>query len=369
VNLYGWQLVVGGLALLLYLVLVLWTASAYIGVANEHWLRAHQYALNGRLQALDIEGAPGDAASAQDLTAGIRSLLPEDDSAKPRSERLKLRARLRPSGWIGSCDIAEWVQLHEAQRLEVGLLSEQAVLARFARAMGQVNELPTARQAAWQQRWTELQGVSSAGREGPAAASVWRAELSQLLAELFNSRDSVYSQLVSLYGKAGWLVAAAFLPIVVLLAGGYGMVVLAGFVGGLVSRMQRLVYGRGRPTAYGTSWVPLYLAPLLGGLAAWAGLHLLALLQLVKIIDLTSIFRPGEDFRGAPPIGVLGLAVLLGFSERFFNRIGDQAEDVIGKTMENTVATSGSPVPSVIDLREDATETSEAGADGAHNRP
>ena len=39
-----------------------------------------------------------------------------------------------PSQWIGFCEIARWVRLHEAQRLEIALLSDSAVQARFARA-------------------------------------------------------------------------------------------------------------------------------------------------------------------------------------------------------------------------------------------
>jgi hypothetical protein len=101
------------------------------------------------------------------------------------------------------------------------------------------------------------------------------------------------------------------------------------------------------PTAYGISWVPLFLAPLLGALAAWGGLHLLAMLQSIGVIDLGALIKDGETFQQVPPAGILGLAVLLGFSERFFNQIGAQAEQVIsGEPDSGSAAAAGSPTSS-----------------------
>jgi hypothetical protein len=369
---YTGQLVTGSVVLLIYLMVMLFAASNYIRRANGGWLKAHEAALQGRLQA--GTGKPGE------IDAAIKLLLKRDTPARRRRRRFRLRSWLRswlrerdterdtdrgsrrdshpdadqnsdqeltlsPAQWIGSCEIARWVRLHEAQRLEVSLLSDVAVRARFARAMGQIEELPAVRQSAWQRRWVELQNASAqpAGSRDESA-EVWKAELSQLLAELFNARDSTYNQLVSLYGKAGWLVTAAYLPVAALLVSGYGQVLLAGFLGGLVSRMQRLVYGRGRPTAYGASWVPLFLAPLLGALAAWAGLHLLVLMQGLGIVDLKGVLPPFTDFRLTVPPSVVGLAVLLGFSERLFNQLGDQADKVLsGDPDTSSPAAAGSP--------------------------
>lgn len=329
---YTGQLVAGGVVLLVYLVIMLFAASNYIRAANRRWLAAHEAAFRGRVRA-------GTGSERSEVDAAVGLLL---EPAAP--ERLRWQT-FSPSQWIGFCEIARWVRLHEAQRLEISLMSESAVQARFARAMGQVDELPTIRQSAWQRRWSDLQNASAAGSgHGGVTPAMWRDELSQLLAELFNARDSTYNQLVSLYGKAGWLVIAAYLPVAALLVAGYGPVLLAGFLGGLISRMQRLVYGRGRPTAYGASWVPLFLAPLLGALAAWAGLHLLALLQSLGIVDLNGVLPPKSDFRLDVSASILGIAVLLGFSERLFNQLGDNAEKVLaGAEDTGSPATAGSP--------------------------
>lgn len=341
---YAWQVGAGLVLLGLYLLLLCWTTSNYIRTTNRRWLRAHTDALRGRLAVEDADVA--EVARHRQVRQAIDGLLDAIAADDPggRSGTLHLRS------WIGSREIGHWVRLHEAQRLEVWRLPDEAVLARFARAMGQIDELPVVRQSAWQRRWVQLQGASGGGGRSPASADVWRAELSQLLAELFNARDATYSQLVSLYGKAGWLVFVAFLPVLGLLVAGYGLVLLAGFLGGLISRMQRIAYAHKRPTAYGTSWIPLFLGPLLGALAAWAGLHMLALLQVLGIVDMAGVLGSGAQFRLTPSTGTLGLAVVLGFSERFLNRIGTQAETIVGAQEPTSAAASGNPAASADDV-------------------
>jgi hypothetical protein len=339
---YRGQLVAGGFVLFVYLVIMLFAASNYIRAANRRWLSAHETAFKGRMHARS-------GAEPRDVIGGVAILLADGEG-----EHGRWWQTFSPSQWIGFCEIARWVRLHEAQRLEIPLMSDSAVQARFARAMGQIDELPAVRQNAWQRRWADLQSASP--QSTPATREMWREELSELLAELFNARDSTYNQLVSLYGKAGWLVIAAYLPVAALLVAGYGPVLLAGFLGGLISRMQRLVYGRGRPTAYGASWVPLFLAPLLGALAAWGGLHILALLQDLHIVALDDVLPPGSTFRLDADTSILGLAALLGFSERLFNQLGDHADRLLlGEPATGSPAAAGSPTPTPGSATEPAT--------------
>ena len=44
-------------------------------------------------------------------------------------------------------------------------------------------------------------------------------------------------------------------------------------------------------------WVPLFVAPLLGALVAWGGLHLIALLQNFGVANLQDVVPAGADFR------------------------------------------------------------------------
>jgi hypothetical protein len=106
------------------------------------------------------------------------------------------------------------------------------------------------------------------------------------------------------------------------------VLLVAGAIGGLVSRMQRLVFSTRIPVTYGSSWAPLFCAPILGALAAWAGLVLISLLQTAGVLQLTALQTSLADLK-APSAAVLGTAILLGVSERFLLRLEKQAEAVI----------------------------------------
>jgi hypothetical protein len=106
------------------------------------------------------------------------------------------------------------------------------------------------------------------------------------------------------------------------------VLLVAGAIGGLVSRMQRLVFSTRIPITYGSSWAPLFCAPILGALAAWAGLVLISLLQTAGVLQLTALQTSLADLK-APSAAVLGTAILLGVSERFLLRLEKQAEAVI----------------------------------------
>lgn len=334
---YRGQLYVGIGVLVVYMALLLFTAKQYVRRSNQRWLQAHVEAAETRLDAMRVEGSAPPAVS-----AAIKEAFKKARTVGSAADRAALPGSMI-GDWIGSCEIAGWVRLHEAQRLEVALMSDVEVQARFARAMGQVDELTAARQAAWLKVWSDLQLPAHDGQQA-ASPDRWRAELCQLLAELFNARDATYNQLVGLYGKAGLLVAATYLPVAALLVAGYGPVLLAGLIGGLLSRLQRLVYAQDRPTTYGTSWVPLFLAPLLGALAAWTGLHLLALTRALGILAANPEL---DGYRLQVSNAVLGLALLFGFSERLLNQVGKQAEQVIAgdRGTASSVATGPSTAP------------------------
>lgn len=127
---------------------------------------------------------------------------------------------------------------------------------------------------------------------------------------------------------------------------GAGIVLVAGAIGGLISRLQRIVYAEGLPTAYGSSWVPLFCAPLLGALAAWGGLHLLTVLQSLGAVDLKSLIPTPEAVDALRPAAPLvGVAVLLGLSERILNRFGEQADRILGPEKTSTEGDTRVPPP------------------------
>ncbi|HWB71999.1 MAG TPA: hypothetical protein VG452_07260 [Egibacteraceae bacterium] len=305
---HGWELIVGFASLAIYMGLVLWARAVHIARANRVWTDSHRDELCVSLRLLRSRMPCAQSGEAGD---GIDQLLASCDQRSTD-----------PGSWRngnGPREIGDWVVLHEAERQAVWLLGDEQVRARFERVMGQLEELPVARRTAWRLKSRDLVR---------APACQLRATLVELLAEVHNARDAKYAQLASLYSKAFWLVWVALLPLAVLLLLGYGVVLVAGAVGGLISRLQRIVYAEGLPTAYGSSWVPLFCAPLLGALAAWAGLNLIALLQTLGVIDLRDLLT-GPGALVVPSSGVIGLAVLLGLSERLLNRVGGEAEKVL----------------------------------------
>ena len=331
---FTWELVLGFAFLSAYLLLVLWARSKYIAQTNRVWTEAHVDATRANVAVLH---AAFPSAPSRAMQGVITSLLPAGTHG-PAPRRANLH-------WNGAQEIGDWVRLHEIKRGLVFLMPDELVVPRFERVMGQLDELPAHRQEHWKAKADALRCAEPA-----TSVAAYRALLVELLSEVYNARDGKYAQLASLYSKAAWLIGAALLPLAVLVALGYGVILIAGAVGGIVSRLQRLVYAEGLPTAYGSSWVPLFCAPLLGALAAWAGLNLLALLQALGVVDLRSLLSEPRSLL-VPPPGVIGMAVLLGISERVLNRIGTETEKAMGPS-DATAAPATGPVPAAAATRE-----------------
>jgi hypothetical protein len=148
---------------------------------------------------------------------------------------------------------------------------------------------------------------------------------------------------------------------------GYGVVLIAGAIGGLVSRMQRLVFSKRISITYGSSCAPLFCAPILGALAAWAGLVLISLLQTTGVLELTALQTSLDDLR-APSAALLGTAILLGMSERFLLRLEKQAEAVIdpdrsGPSDQTAPANTSAAAQRVRLLRQQASPATATAAD------
>src|SRR5215470_13632633 len=143
-----------------------------------------------------------------------------------------------------------------------------------------------------------------------------RARLCAFLAQLHEARQVRNARLASMQQKASWGVLIALWTLVALVVGGDGAVLLAGAIGGLLSRLTRFSGVRWLTNDYGLGWAQLYLAPPVGALAAWGGLHLILLQSATTM----------KDTSGS---AVLGLALALGFSERLFDRLLRGAADTI----------------------------------------
>jgi hypothetical protein len=142
---------------------------------------------------------------------------------------------------------------------------------------------------------------------------------------------------VSWQNKTVWLVGCSLLLIVALAATlQHGALFLVGATGGLMSRLMRSLSRAEVPTDYGASWSTIFLSPLVGALAGWAGILLVIVGVEFNILGSVLKFDWCNTFN---PV-MLGLAFLLGFSERLFDGILDQLNRKVGQ-----VPAASSPSP------------------------
>jgi hypothetical protein len=317
---FSWGLMLLGT----YVVLVILARWIYIARTNVVWTNAQAEAMVKRL-SLQVPRNPSSNGKATVNHATLQQLLDEiKDEIKKETPQSKHAGVL---GWNGSHQIAQWVLMHEAERLALPALGHAQLVARLERALGQLNELPQPRREAWEDVIRDLLATKEEA-ETERLNRAHRAYLDELLGEIYEASNGNAIQLSGLYNRATWIILVALLPLAVLAGLGYGVLLVAGAIGGLVSRMQRLVFSSRIPMTYGSSWAPLFCAPILGALAAWAGLVLISLLQTTGVLQLTALQTSLESLR-APSAAVLGTAILLGMSERFLLRLEKQAEAVI----------------------------------------
>jgi hypothetical protein len=316
---FGWGLVLLGA----YVVLVVLARWIYIARPNIVWTSVQAGAMARRL-SFQVEQRPSSNGKGSLSPATLQRLVEElkQDIHKETPEK----GRSGVLGWNGSHQIAQWVLMHEAERLALPSLGHAQLVARLERALGQLSELPQPRREAWEDVIRDL--LASKEEADTDRLNTYRAYLDELLGEIYEASNGNAIQLAGLYNRATWVILVALLPLAVLAGLGYGVLLVAGAIGGLVSRMQRLVFSTRIPVTYGSSWAPLFCAPILGALAAWAGLVLISLLQTAGVLQLTALQTSLADLK-APSAAVLGTAILLGVSERFLLRLEKQAEAVI----------------------------------------
>jgi hypothetical protein len=280
-------------------------------------------------------------------------------------------------GWIGSLlfwngerEMAAWALMHRAERRAVELMKDEEVRARLVRGLGELGVFSEEGRALWQKQLKRALGLegqdpqqgspSQSGGSGQEVAAralspstdpqepvqgsgqaesnarccqkpdprVQRALLEAFLAALYDARDTRYARLLTLHNKAAWLLLVGLGLAVALgffapglpngLSLGTGL--LLGFLGGLLSRLLRVVATKELPTDYGAYWVPLFLAPVLGALGAVGGY--LVFLALVEAQVLGEGLKPLLS-----PPAAYGLFVALGFSERLLKGLTERLED------------------------------------------
>ena len=139
-------------------------------------------------------------------------------------------------GWNGSHQIAVLTLIHEAERQSVWLMPHDLVVARIVQALGQLNRMNPA-------------VVNGTGFTGPLILKIKLAEtqsermtrsrllLSEFLGEQYGVQDANTAQLYDLYNKVFWLLNISLVPVAALIGLGYSLVLVAGAIGGILSRV------------------------------------------------------------------------------------------------------------------------------------
>lgn len=178
------------------------------------------------------------------------------------------------------------------------------------------------------------------GQEPTADEATLRALLGEGLAQTYDARDDYFDGLVQENRRTVWLTTVGLMGIAGLaLAFGRAEFFLMGSVGGLFSRLTRVLRRRPEPTDYGVSWGPLMLGPVVGALGGWIGILIIAAMDGAGLDLLDDELAPNWDQTAHST--ELALAFLLGFSERFLQRILTSATERTAPPPEAQPTASG----------------------------
>lgn len=148
-------------------------------------------------------------------------------------------------------------------------------------------------------------------------------------------------QALTLHRKVNWLILTGLVLLAVLvIAFGGAAVVAFGLLGAFVSRIG-LFAREGAPTRREFDWTAIMPAPVVGALAAFAGVNLVAALSSWGLL--------GETFDdvsiGSTAVTTLALAFVFGFSERLLDRLVQTASDRVAPATEPQVTTDSEDDP------------------------
>ncbi|HEV2992089.1 MAG TPA: hypothetical protein VG759_26875 [Candidatus Angelobacter sp.] len=236
--------------------------------------------------------------------------------------------------WTRGQEIAGWKIVHQAELFALQTCAPEQVDARLLTAQQQLLESDKSSAKALAAR------VNAALNSTPPPSDpAKKCLLIEAMRYIWDTTDTDFSAFTSWQNKAFWLTLVGIILVMTIAAmeRHYSLFV-AGAVGGFLSRLMRQLKRADVPTDYGASWSTLFLSPVAGAMCGWFGVTLIMLLAAFGVLGgpLTAIHW--DEGNVAP---VIAAAFLLGFSERFFDKVVSKLEENIDKKEEAKKANSG----------------------------
>jgi hypothetical protein len=276
--------------------------------------------------------------------------------AKHEAERLLAEAAQRADDknvalldklfWSRGQEIAAWNLIHKAECLILETLDPLQVRVRLFMLAGELSKCtrPAAAELA-----STINGVlSPCGPDAknplqrfaggtPDTDKTLKALLREAQRSVYSQRDTAYAQFMTMHHQVMWMTSVALLICVLLSMDiGNSRLLLIGATGGVLSRLTRtLMNPKHLPTDYGANWTSMYLSPVSGALAAWAGILMVSILANPGLGILGQTFAAIRWETASTPI-TLAVAFLLGFSERFFDQVASMLEQHAQKEADAT---------------------------------
>jgi hypothetical protein len=321
------------------------------GIIAARWLlvaRPTRRFLESRLDEIESELKLAEATH-----PGAPVLVSAQELLGKAAKHLSRRTRFGWFTWSGENELAAWRDVHNAERMLIMTWPEAQVRARLVEAAAELKALPQTAPADMAAEPLDLVTIiRETLKLSPREPEQERHLLERALDTLYSDVDFNFWQLANRYSKAMWMAGSALLLIITLaLSVGNPVFLLAGAVGGFMSRLSRALKEEKDTTDYSEFWTTLFLSPLLGALTGWAGVLLIGLGRELGVL--------GDAFGKIPwtvsghSVASLAAAFLFGFSERFFygvvSKVESSTEDkkAEGSQVAPVPAAPKEPQPSV----------------------
>lgn len=219
--------------------------------------------------------------------------------------------------WSGGRELGAWRMIHQVERQAALIMLPKEVKATLASQKGLLEKMDSA------EAKSLLDSITLDDTQN--TIEDYRAQLKEARRIIYNDRDARFTQLAKSHNKALYLIVTTLLLMMGLaIVIGNTELFFLGALGGIMSRLTRVVRAKAVPSDYGASWTTLFLSPVSGAVAAWSGILLISILASEEFNLLGGFFLDIWQEPAAPT--TLGIAFILGFSERYFDNITQALE-------------------------------------------